>query len=100
MKFLNFKGVCSQVPLANGKEATVNRALDGSMYPIQKLVHSVFDKINYGGLKPNSLYLGLVLPSGGWQSLIGFYLRMNVDAFKSNSQLIYWNTEINNYTLI
>ncbi len=29
-----------------------------------------FGKINYGGLKHNSLYLGLVLPSGGWQSLI------------------------------
>jgi hypothetical protein len=28
-------------------------------------VHSVFVKINYGGLKHNSLYLGLVLPSGG-----------------------------------
>ncbi len=25
---------------------------------------------NYGGLKHNSFYLGLVLPSGGWQSLI------------------------------
>jgi hypothetical protein len=33
-------------------------------------VHSVFGEINYGGLKHNSLYLGLVLPSGGWQSLI------------------------------
>jgi hypothetical protein len=33
-------------------------------------VHSVFGKINYGGLKHNSLYLALVLPSGGWQSLI------------------------------
>ncbi len=27
-------------------------------------------KINYGGLKHNNLYLGLVVPSGGWQSLI------------------------------
>ncbi len=51
--------------MANGKEATVNRALDGSTYPGQKLVHSVFGKINYGGLKHNSLYLGLVVPSGG-----------------------------------
>jgi hypothetical protein len=25
----------------------------------------VFGKINYGGLKHNSLYLGLVLPFGG-----------------------------------
>jgi hypothetical protein len=49
----------------NGKEATVNRALDGSRYPGLKLVHSVFGKINYGVLKHNSLYLGLALPSGG-----------------------------------
>ncbi len=27
-------------------------------------MHSVFGKINYGVLKHNSLYLGLVLPSG------------------------------------
>jgi hypothetical protein len=27
-------------------------------------VHPVFGKTNYGGLKHNSLYLGLVLPSG------------------------------------
>jgi len=50
---------------SNGKEPTVNRALDGSTYPGSKLVHSVFGKINYGGLKHNSLYLGLGLPSGG-----------------------------------
>ena len=31
---------------------------------------------------------------------LGFYLRMNVDAFKSKSQLIYWNTEFDKYTLI
>jgi hypothetical protein len=49
----------------NGKEATVNRALDGSTYPCKNLVHSVFGKMNYGGLKHNSLYLGLVLPSYG-----------------------------------
>jgi hypothetical protein len=49
----------------DGKEATVNRALNGSTYPSLKLVHSVFRKINYGGLKYSSLYLGLVLPSGG-----------------------------------
>ncbi len=49
----------------NGKEATVNRALDGSTYPGLKLVHSVFGKINYDVLKHNSLYLGLVLPSCG-----------------------------------
>jgi hypothetical protein len=50
---------------SNGKEATVNRLLDGSTYPGLKLVHSVFGKINYGGLKHNSFYLGPVLPSGG-----------------------------------
>ncbi len=49
---------------SNGKEATVNRALDGSTYPGQNLVHSVFSKINYGGLKCNILYLGLVMSSG------------------------------------
>jgi hypothetical protein len=38
----------------NGKEATVNRALDGSTYHGLKLVHSVFGKIIYGGLKHNS----------------------------------------------
>jgi hypothetical protein len=48
----------------NGKEATVNRALDGSTYPGQKRVLYVFGKIYYGGLKHNSLYLGLVLLSG------------------------------------
>jgi hypothetical protein len=60
----------------NGKEANVNRVLDGSTYPGQKLVYSVFGKINYGGLKHNSLYLGLVLSSSGWQSLIlsNFYM--------------------------
>jgi hypothetical protein len=56
--------ICLQY-LANGKEANVNRALDGSTYPGLKLVHYVFGKINYGGLKHNSLYLGLALPSGG-----------------------------------
>jgi hypothetical protein len=48
----------------NGKETTVNRTLDGSTYPGFKLEHYVFGKINNGGLK-HSLYLGLVLPSGG-----------------------------------
>jgi hypothetical protein len=49
----------------NGKEATVNRVLNGSTYLSEKLVHSVFGKINYGGLKHNSLYLGLVQICGG-----------------------------------
>jgi hypothetical protein len=51
--------------IENGKEATVNRVLDGSMYPGKKLMHSVLGKIYYGSLKHNSLKLGLVLPSGG-----------------------------------
>ncbi len=54
----------SHVCWGYGKEATVNRALDGTTYPGKKLAYSVFGKINYGGLKHN-LYLGLVLPSGG-----------------------------------
>jgi hypothetical protein len=49
----------------NGKEVTINRAQDGSTYPGYKLVHSEFGKINYGGLKHTSLYLRLILPSGG-----------------------------------
>ncbi len=49
----------------DGKEAIVNRALDCSTYPGLKLVHYVFGEINNGGLKHNSLYLWLVLPSGG-----------------------------------
>jgi hypothetical protein len=60
MHFFDKNSVC-----VNGKEATVSKALNGSMYPVQKLVHSVFGNINYGGLKHNSLYLELVLPSGG-----------------------------------
>ncbi len=35
-------------------------------------MHYVLGKIYYGGFKHNSLYLGLVLPSGGWQSLISY----------------------------
>jgi hypothetical protein len=38
----------------NGKEANVNRAPDGSTYPSQMLVYSVFGKINYGGFKHNT----------------------------------------------
>ncbi len=37
-------------------------------------MHDVFGKINCGGLKHNSLYLGLELPSDGWQSLIGMFV--------------------------
>ncbi len=54
----------------NGKQSTVNRALDGSTYPSKKLVRSALGKINYGCLKCNCLYLGLVPLTGKWQSLI------------------------------
>ncbi len=37
---------------------------------LKAITFCVFGKINYGGWKHNSSYLGLVLPSGGWQSLI------------------------------
>ena len=56
------------------EKAILNRMLDGNTYPSEKLVNSVFGKINNGGLKHNSLYLGLVRPSGGWQSLIAILL--------------------------
>jgi hypothetical protein len=36
-------------------------------------VHSVLGKINHGGLKHNSLYLGLVLPFGGVGDTASFY---------------------------
>ncbi len=49
----------------NVKEATINRALDGSTYPCLKPEHSILGIIYYGGLKHNSLYFGLVLPSVG-----------------------------------
>jgi len=64
--------------LVNGKEATINRALDGSMYPSKKLVHSVFGNINYGVLKHNSLYLGLVVPSGyNFIKLLWYFFMVN-----------------------
>ncbi len=65
MGFKDLPGTNTLFYYENGKEATVNRALDGSTYFSLKLVHFVFGKINYGGLKHSSLYLGLVLPSGG-----------------------------------
>jgi hypothetical protein len=63
-------------------------------------VHSVFGKINYGGLKHNSLHLGLVLPSGGWQSLFVFFLRMMLTHFKSIHNWLIWGTKFNNYKII
>ncbi len=63
--FFCYKNLWYLIFPINGKEATVNRALYGSTYPVLKLMHSVFGKINYGGLKHNSFYSGLVLSSGG-----------------------------------
>ncbi len=54
----------------NGKESTVNRALGGSTYPGKKPVRPSLCKIILVVMKHSNLYLGLVLPSGGWQSLI------------------------------
>ncbi len=44
--------------LYNGKEATVNKALDGSMYPGYKLVHFVFGKNKLWWFKTQQLILG------------------------------------------
>ncbi len=73
----------------NGKEATVNRALYNSKCPSLKQVHSVFGEINYGGLKHN---LGLVLPSGGWQSLIQHWrwLAQKHSSSSDHSELVYY----------
>jgi len=49
----------------NGRESTVNRALDGSIYPGQKLAPSSKKMILLGVKKHNNLYLKLVTPSGG-----------------------------------
>jgi hypothetical protein len=54
----------------NGKESTINRALGGSTYPSSKLVRYSLCKKILVVMKHSNLYLGLVLPSGGWQSFI------------------------------
>jgi len=51
-------------------------------------VHSLFGKINYGGLKHNSLYLGLELPSDGWQSLIKCILTTRCHKVRVNFGLL------------
>ncbi len=48
-------------------------------------MHSVFGKINFGGLKRNGLYLGLVLPSGGRQSHIATRIYKNLKSEKENN---------------
>jgi len=50
---------------SNGKESTVNRALGGSTYPGQKLVHSSLCNFLKIVMKHSNLYLGLLLPCGG-----------------------------------
>jgi hypothetical protein len=59
-------------------------------------VNSVFGKINYGVLKHNSLYLGLVLPSGGWQSLIGLWKikRGGAQLIKEFCQIARWGYRV------
>ncbi len=47
----------------NGRESTVNRALDGSIYPGYKLAPSSQKIVLLGVRKHNNLYLRLVLPS-------------------------------------
>ncbi len=55
----------------------------------------------YGGVNLKVIkFYSIKLAVDFYFGAIGFYLRMNVDTFKSNSQLIYWNTEMNNYTII
>ena len=71
MAYLSIKQMC-YVPLAtglapvefNGRESTVNRLLDGNIYPGEKPVP--FSLIFLLGVKKyNNLYLRLVMPSSG-----------------------------------
>jgi hypothetical protein len=75
--FLCWVSLCCMVSYCaechNGKESTINRALGGSTYPGWKLVHSPLCKKKLVVIKHSNLYLGLVLPSGGWQCLISQY---------------------------
>jgi hypothetical protein len=50
---------------ANGRGSAVNSALDGSIYPRQKLVPSSLFKKYLVVKKCNNLNLGLVTPSSG-----------------------------------
>jgi hypothetical protein len=80
----------------NGKEATVNRALDSSMYPSKKLGHSVFGNTNYDGLKHNSLYLGLVLAElHYWNVKISFYLETSGSGSQNFNLHYFFNTRLN-----
>ncbi len=53
-------------------------------------MHFVFGKINGGGLKHNSLYLELVLPSDGWQSLIWKWSFINLWLIKFYLKNLYF----------
>jgi hypothetical protein len=55
---------CVMIIIYNGRVSTINRALDGSTHPGQKLVPSALRKkivVN----KHNNLYFGLIMPSSG-----------------------------------
>jgi len=49
----------------NGRESTVNRALDGSIYLI-KSSKFLLEFFLFGVQKHNNLYLRLLMPSSGW----------------------------------
>jgi hypothetical protein len=51
--------------LSNGRESTVNRLLDGSIYAGEKLVPFSLKFFLLGVKKYNNLYLRLVTPSSG-----------------------------------
>jgi len=70
MKQAYFLNLSTIYQLSNGKESTVNRALGGSAYAGKKLACSSLYKKILVVMKHSNLYLGLVLPSDGWQSVI------------------------------
>ncbi len=49
----------------NGRESTVNRVLDGSIYPI-KSSEFLLEFFLLGVQKHNNVYLRLLMPSSGW----------------------------------
>ena len=56
---------CKRNFQAKGRESTVNRALDGSIYPGQKLAPFSLKIILLRVKKDNKLYSRLVMPSSG-----------------------------------
>jgi hypothetical protein len=51
------------VKTQNGRESSINRALDGSTYPSSKLMLSSLCKKKLVVKKCNNLYLGLLMPT-------------------------------------